>query len=85
MTLQVTTEKEGYSMDTEATAWLDYPATAQSTVVGTIKVSRDEVGPPHSAPRPLLVYLPPSYAGSDRRYPVLYMHDGRNLFDAATS
>ena len=72
-------------MDTEATAWLDYPATAQSTVVGTIKVSRDEVGPPQIAPRPLLVYLPPSYAGSDRRYPVLYMHDGRNLFDAATS
>jgi predicted alpha/beta superfamily hydrolase len=69
----------------EAAAWLDYPATAQSTVVGTIKVSRDEFSGPQIAPRPLLVYLPPSYAGSDRRYPVLYMHDGRNLFDAATS
>jgi len=49
--------------------------------------------------RTLLVYLPPGYTrggynpGStpgyeeddDRRYPVLYMHDGQNLFDASTS
>ena len=35
--------------------------------------------------RTLRVYLPPSYATSDRRYPVIYMHDGQNLFDAATS
>jgi predicted alpha/beta superfamily hydrolase len=35
--------------------------------------------------RTLRVYLPPSYAGSDRRYPVIYMHDGQNLFDDATS
>jgi predicted alpha/beta superfamily hydrolase len=31
------------------------------------------------------VYLPPGYATSHRRYPVLYMHDGQNLFDDATS
>jgi predicted alpha/beta superfamily hydrolase len=31
------------------------------------------------------VYLPPDYATSKRRYPVLYMHDGQNLFDDATS
>jgi predicted alpha/beta superfamily hydrolase len=35
--------------------------------------------------RDLLVYLPPDYDGGDRRYPVLYMHDGQNLFDPATS
>lgn len=36
--------------------------------------------------RDLLVYLPPSYASSpDKRYPVLYMHDGQNIFNAATS
>lgn len=35
--------------------------------------------------RTLRVYLPPGYAASDRRYPVLYMHDGQNLFDDATS
>lgn len=38
------------------------------------------------APRDIDVWLPPGY-GSDpvRRYPVLYMHDGQNLFDPASS
>jgi predicted alpha/beta superfamily hydrolase len=35
--------------------------------------------------RRLWVYLPPGYDASADRYPVLYMHDGQNLFDAATS
>jgi predicted alpha/beta superfamily hydrolase len=35
--------------------------------------------------RRVRLYLPPGYAESERRYPVLYMHDGQNLFDAATS
>ena len=36
--------------------------------------------------RTLRLYLPPSYESApDRRYPVIYMHDGQNLFDDATS
>jgi predicted alpha/beta superfamily hydrolase len=36
--------------------------------------------------RDLIVYLPPGYeAEPERSYPVLYMHDGQNLFDPATS
>jgi predicted alpha/beta superfamily hydrolase len=35
--------------------------------------------------RSLYVYLPPSYDRSDRRYPVIYMQDGQNLFDARLS
>ncbi|HWW77366.1 MAG TPA: alpha/beta hydrolase-fold protein [Pyrinomonadaceae bacterium] len=36
--------------------------------------------------RDVLVYLPPGYAVEEqRRYPVLYLHDGQNLFDGATS
>lgn len=40
----------------------------------------------HVAARHVDVWLPPSY-GHDpqRRYPVLYMHDGQNLFDPALS
>lgn len=34
----------------------------------------------------VVVYLPPGYDEDvERRYPVLYMQDGQNLFDAATS
>ncbi len=36
--------------------------------------------------RTIVVYLPPDYkANTERRYPVLYMHDGQNIFDAKTS
>ena len=36
--------------------------------------------------RDVLVYLPPGYGRARRRrYPVLYLHDGQNVFDAATS
>lgn len=36
--------------------------------------------------RTLVVYLPPGYDASPTlRYPVLYMHDGQNLFDPATA
>lgn len=36
--------------------------------------------------RRLRIYLPPGYATHvERRYPVIYMHDGQNLFDDATA
>ncbi len=36
--------------------------------------------------RDLIVYTPPGYASQPRRhFPVLYLHDGQNLFDGATS
>ncbi|MEW4448965.1 alpha/beta hydrolase-fold protein [Qipengyuania sp. JC766] len=33
----------------------------------------------------LTIWLPPDYDAGQRRYPVLYMHDGHNLFDPAKS
>jgi len=36
--------------------------------------------------RDLIVYTPPGYVDQSRRhFPVLYLHDGQNLFDGATS
>ncbi len=35
--------------------------------------------------RRIWVYLPEDYAFNKKKYPVLYMHDGQNLFDAQTS
>jgi alpha-glucosidase len=31
------------------------------------------------------VYLPLNYEKSNKKYPVIYMHDAQNLFDAAAS
>jgi predicted alpha/beta superfamily hydrolase len=37
-------------------------------------------------PRDLIIYLPPGYENEpERMYPVLYLHDGQNLFDGRTS
>jgi alpha-glucosidase len=35
--------------------------------------------------RRIWIYLPPNYEKSSENYPVLYMHDGQNLFDQYTS
>lgn len=36
--------------------------------------------------RDIIVYLPPGYEdNAEKRYPVLYMHDGQNLFDSVTA
>ncbi len=35
--------------------------------------------------RRVWIYLPPGYETSKKRYPVLYMHDGQNVFDDLTS
>ncbi|MDT0602339.1 alpha/beta hydrolase [Thalassotalea castellviae] len=35
--------------------------------------------------RNLRIYLPPNYNTTNKRYPVLYMHDAQNLFDEFTS
>lgn len=38
------------------------------------------IAPPH-----VTIWLPPGYDGSKKRYGVLYMHDGQNLFDPKLS
>jgi predicted alpha/beta superfamily hydrolase len=55
------------------------------SVVGDLRVLGDFHSPQLNNKRDIYVYLPPSYWHSENRYPVLYMHDGQNLFDHATS
>jgi len=35
--------------------------------------------------RRIWIYIPEGYDDSDKRYPVIYMHDGQNLFDESTA
>lgn len=65
--------------------WQAYAALPGSTVTGTL-LQWAGVGDAAHPPRTLLAWLSPSYAQfPDRRYPVIYFHDGQNVFDAATS
>jgi predicted alpha/beta superfamily hydrolase len=68
--------------------WKDYPAAVDPShhgVVGSIKQCEHVFSPQLGNHRDLLVYLPPGYNDGSTRYPVVYMHDGQNLFDPATS
>src|SRR5438132_2612659 len=58
---------------------------AGETVVGDVRVLRELESPELGNTRDLFVYLPPSHAAAGRQYPVVYMQDGQNLFDDATS
>lgn len=61
-------------------------APRSSTAGATIAVFAPPLRlPEFGFPRVLRIYTPPSYATSHRRYPVIYMFDAQNLFDAATS
>ena len=60
--------------------------TRASTLTGDIRFHDNFRSPELKNDRRIAVYLPPGYAADpNERYPVLYMHDGNNLFDAATS
>ena len=74
--------------DQRGTRWQTHaPAGSDSTVTGHLDVFTT-----HSESldtnRAIRVWLPPDYFepdAADRRYPVMYMLDGQNVFDAATS
>lgn len=71
-----------------ARGWTDYVGPRNerhTTVEGNIKRLSGLWSPQLENRRDILVYLPRSYERGRRRYPVLYMHDGQNLFDPATS
>ena len=69
--------------------WHPYPPADDGlhhTVSGTVLVLPELESPRLGNARSIYVYLPPSYSiDEERRFPVLYMHDGQNLFDQATS
>ncbi len=68
------------------TEWTRYDERhPQHTVVGDLRVYPRLHSPQLGNKRDVLVWLPAGYETSTQRYPVLYMHDGQNVFDAKTS
>jgi predicted alpha/beta superfamily hydrolase len=66
--------------------WADEREARPMNVVGELRVHDDVYSPQLENRRTIWVWLPPDYEDDeDRRYPVLYMHDGQNLFDASLS
>lgn len=68
------------TLELSVARWAD--SGAGSTVTGDVTTFTYS---PFLGGRRVWIYLPPGYADSDDAYPVLYMHDGQNLFDEQTS
>ena len=66
--------------------WSDLAFRQAGGIVGTVRYHRGLRGEGLRYARDLIVWLPPSYEKeTSKRYPVLYVHDGQNLFDPSTS
>ena len=72
------------------TGWKDQlakesEATINTRITGNVKYHR-KMTDGHLRERDIIVWLPESYeANPEKHYPVLYMHDGQNIFDPITS
>ncbi|MEI6093295.1 MAG: alpha/beta hydrolase-fold protein [bacterium] len=51
----------------------------------SVSIINDFLIPQLNTKRRIWIYLPPDYKSSGKSYPVLYMHDGQNLFYSETS
>lgn len=62
------------------------PQEKQHSTTSNVKILSENFKIPQlKATRRIWVYLPPNYDSTTKKYPVIYMHDGQNLFDNATS
>ena len=71
---------------TEITNWKDeFKYELHGQITGTVKYHQ-QISYNGLKSRDLIVWLPPDYEKNKKRhYPVLYMHDGQNIFDPRTS
>ncbi len=80
--------QEPTKLTIDVEAWRDKGETipGRITYTGDIRTHKALPSPPLSEPRDLYIYLPPGYDQQpDRRYPVLYLQDGQNLFDESSA
>jgi predicted alpha/beta superfamily hydrolase len=67
-------------------SWEDLGGNNPSTAASNVQILSNTFSIPQlNTTRRIWLYLPPDYYTSTKTYPVLYMQDGQNLFDNATS
>ncbi len=63
--------------------WADLCGTGSHTAAENVSIMDENFYMPQlNRERRIWLYLPPDYESSSLNYPVIYMHDGQNLFDA---
>ncbi len=79
---------EPMTVDVEVTSWVDGGKSipGRITITGELRLHKNVHSDILANERTLAVWLPPGYDDeADRRYPVLYVQDGQNLFDESAS
>ncbi len=62
------------------------PQKPEHAIRGTVEYHRQLWGEGLNHARDIIVWLPPSYSKNlKKHFPVLYMHDGQNIFDPSTA
>ncbi len=75
---------DGDTLYCDIADWEDFAA-PHTAVGNTHIIDTDFYIPQLERYRRIWIYLPPDYYTSTNNYPVVYMHDGQNLFDYYTS
>ncbi len=77
----------GQTVQISIAGWEDNGSgTGGSTAASNVHIISESFEIPQlNRTRRIWIYLPPDYATSEKNYPVLYMHDGQNIFDEKTS
>lgn len=76
---------QGGHVDIRVHGWRDLSVRQKTTVTKGVSFIPTNIEMPQlNRKRTIRMYFPPDYS-SGKRFPVIYMHDGQNLFDAATS
>ncbi len=77
----------GQTVNIEILSWEDLDGSSgTSTAAPNVQILSTSFAMPQlNRTRRIWLYLPPDYQTGNRRYPVIYMHDGQNLFDNTTS
>jgi len=71
------------TLNIQINGWQDIGGDGQASTATShvYMLDTDFPMPQLSTSRKIWIYLPPDYFTSVKKYPVLYMHDGQNLFD----
>jgi predicted alpha/beta superfamily hydrolase len=74
------------TLELKILSWEDLGGGGESTAAENVHLlDQDFYMPQLDRNRRIWMYLPPDYDSSNKKYPVIYMQDGQNCFDALTS
>ncbi|QBO57230.1 alpha/beta hydrolase [Chryseobacterium salivictor] len=82
---KLTFSKNAQNVENKILSW-ERTAAKKNTATDNVKVLSENFSIPQlKTSRRIWIYLPPDYATSTKKYPVIYMQDAQNLFNDATS